>query len=113
MRKEEFGEPLEGWTYNEQGEIFTASGYTTNAQHIEAALWIMGILLKQYAKDAIYSDERPRATRPLLEPKDLGERFGGKKYSAEKHAQDPATKFRRRRAHRSAKRLRGATPHTP
>lgn len=79
MRKELFEWPLEGWAYDKNGEIYTRSGYTTSAQHLEAALWIMGILLKQYAKDAIYSDERPRATRALLDLGDLGERFSGKK----------------------------------
>ena len=75
MREEQLDWPLEGWSYNAEGEITTRSGYTTSAQHIECALWMLGILLKNYTKNAIYSDERPQATRPLTEPADFGKRF--------------------------------------
>src|SRR5690348_9090201 len=79
MRREQFGWPLEGWAYGENGEIFTTSGYTTSAQHIESALWLLGIMMRSIGPWTMPSDTRPGATRALLEHTDFGERFSGKK----------------------------------
>lgn len=73
MRYEEFGEALKGWTYDERGTIYTASGYKCNARTLECALWLFQCYSAEARKYLIRSDEAPGATRPLYETRDAGE----------------------------------------
>lgn len=41
MRYEELPGPLQGWTYDEAGTIYTASGYKTTARQIESCMWMV------------------------------------------------------------------------
>lgn len=73
MRYEELGWPLNGWTYDEYGTIYTASGYKCSARALEGALWLFqcyGIEARRYL---IHSDEAPGALRPLYELSDLSD----------------------------------------
>lgn len=40
MRHEETPGPLKGWTYDETGRIYTASGSRCDARTLECALWL-------------------------------------------------------------------------
>lgn len=40
MRYEELSGPLQGWTYDEAGTIYTSSGYKTTARQIEFCMWM-------------------------------------------------------------------------
>lgn len=71
MRYEELPGPLEGWTYDEHGVIYTASGYRTTARQIEFCMWMYDCLTSQAKQWMIRSDERPGALKPLYEPNDL------------------------------------------
>ena len=71
MRYEELPGPLEGWTYDEQGTIYTASGYRCDARHIEAALWLFGCFSIEASRFLIHSDEAADALRPVYELSDL------------------------------------------
>jgi len=58
VQLETFDWPLEGWSYDkESGDIFTPSGYSTRAQHIETALWVLSANVRTVGKRPIYSDE--------------------------------------------------------
>ena len=73
MRYEEMSGPLKGWTYDESGTIYTASGYKCSARTLEGALWLFqcyGIKARRYL---IHSDEAPGALRPLYELSDLSD----------------------------------------
>lgn len=69
--------PLDGWTYDENGTIYTASGYRCSARTLECALWLFQCYSGEARKYLIRSDERPGATRPLYELRDLEERVSG------------------------------------
>lgn len=71
MRYEEFTGPLEGWTYDERGVIYTASGYKTTARQIEFAMWMWGCMTTEAKRWMIRSDEHPGALRPLYDRADL------------------------------------------
>ncbi|WIG55333.1 MAG: hypothetical protein OJF61_001119 [Rhodanobacteraceae bacterium] len=72
MRYEEMGKPFgEGWTYGEDGVIYTPSGYRCTPQQIEGMLWLFGCLPFRPDKLLIHSDEAAGALRPLLELADL------------------------------------------
>jgi hypothetical protein len=71
MRYEELHGPLEGWTYDENGTIHTASGYKCTARQIEFCMWMYDVLTGEAKRWMIRSDERPGATRPLFESSDL------------------------------------------
>lgn len=71
MRYEPLPGPLEGWTYDEHGTIFTASGYRCDARHIEAALWLMNCFSIEARRFLIHSDEAANALRPVYELSDL------------------------------------------
>ena len=70
MRYEEFEAPLEGWTYDENGTIHTASGYRCNARTLECALWLFECYSVDARRHLIRSDEAPGAVRPLYESSD-------------------------------------------
>jgi hypothetical protein len=71
MRYEEMPGPLEGWTYDEHGTIYTATGYRCTAQHIECALWLMQCYSLEVRRYLIHSDEEAGALRPVYELSDL------------------------------------------
>jgi len=71
MRYEELSGPLEGWTYDDNGTIYTASGYRCDARHIEAALWLFGCFSIEARRFLIHSDECAGALRPVYELSDL------------------------------------------
>jgi hypothetical protein len=71
MRYEELPGPLEGWTYDENGVIYTASGYKTTARQIEFCMWMYDCMTSEAKRWMIQSDERPGAARPLFESTDL------------------------------------------
>jgi hypothetical protein len=77
MRYEELTGPLDGWTYDEAGTIYTPSGYRCSARTLECALW----LFECYGRDAtrwlIRSDQAPGATRPLHRTEDAKAGFAG------------------------------------
>jgi len=77
VRYEEMPKPLDGWTYDENGTIYTASGYRCSARTLECALWLFQCYSGEARKYLIRSDERPGATRPLYELRDLEERVSG------------------------------------
>ncbi|HEY9111886.1 MAG TPA: hypothetical protein VIM92_08955 [Rhodanobacteraceae bacterium] len=62
--------PLAGWTYDENGTIYTTSGYHASAQQIECALWLLGCWARESRRYLIRSDEAPGALRPPYEPAD-------------------------------------------
>lgn len=70
MRYEEFHGPLEGWTYDERGVIYTARGYRTTARQIEFCMWMWDCMTDEAKRWMIRSDERPGALRPLYETAD-------------------------------------------
>lgn len=76
MRYEEIGHPLDGWTYDETGTIYTSSGYRCSARLLESALWLFQCYNSDARKHLIRSDKAPGATRPLYEIGDVKERFG-------------------------------------
>lgn len=71
MRYEELPGPLQGWTYDENGTIYTTSGYRCDARHIEAALWLFGCFSTEGRRFLIHSDEAEAAARPVYELSDL------------------------------------------
>ena len=71
MRYEELKGPLEGWTYDEAGTIYTASGYRTTARQIEFCMWMYTCMTSEAKRWMIHSDERPGALKPLFETRDL------------------------------------------
>ena len=72
MRYEEMGKPFgEGWTYGEDGVIYTPSGYRCTPQQIEGMLWLFGCLPFRPDQLLIHSDEAAGALRPLLERADM------------------------------------------
>lgn len=71
MRYEELNGPLAGWTYDEDGTIYTNSGYRCTAQQIEGALWIAGCHALGGTRYLITSDEAAGALRPLYERSDI------------------------------------------
>lgn len=82
MRYEELPGPLEGWTYDEHGVIYTASGYKTTVRQIEFAMRMLDYLTSEAKRWMIRSDERPGALRPLYELADLKSESTGKERSA-------------------------------
>lgn len=82
MRYEELPGPLEGWTYDERGVIYTASGYKTTARQIEFCMWMYECLTDEAKRWMIRSDERPGALKPLFSPDDLKSGSAGKKERA-------------------------------
>ena len=89
MRYEEFPGPLEGWTYDENGTVYTASGYRCNARHIEAALWLFQCFSGEARRYLIHSDEAPGATRPVYEIADLSGVRPGTDTTPAPHRQTP------------------------
>lgn len=77
MRYEELPGPLEGWTYDEEGTIYTATGYRCSAKQIEFCLWMLNVMSSEAKLWKIHSDEHPGATRPLYEIADLKSGFQG------------------------------------
>lgn len=73
MRYEELPGPLEGWTYDENGTVYTASGYKCSAQTLECALWLFQCYCTDARRHLIHSDEAPGALRPLYELSDLSD----------------------------------------
>ena len=73
MRYEEMSGPLTGWTYDEHGTIYTASGYKTTARQIEFCMWMYTCMTTEAKRWMIRSDERPGALRPLFESRDLAD----------------------------------------
>lgn len=73
MRYTELPGPLEGWTYDEHGTIYTASGYQCSARTLECALWLFQCYRSEARKYLIRSDEAPGALRPLYEVSDVTE----------------------------------------
>lgn len=65
MRYEQLQGPLEGWTYDENGTIYTASGYHCSAQTLECALWLFECYSGEGRRYLIRSDEAPGASRSL------------------------------------------------
>ena len=105
MRYEELPGPLEGWTYDENGVVYTTSGYRCDARHIEAALWLFGCFSTEARRYLIHSDEAAGALRPVYELSDLT-------------ARQKPTRLHRRHAngchsYRSAPRARRPTPTRP
>jgi len=76
MRYEEIDGPLQGWTFDENGTIYTASGYACNARTLECALWLFRCYGQDARKYLIRSDEAPGALRPLYESCDAGGETG-------------------------------------
>ena len=70
MRYEELPGPLEGWTYDENGTVYTASGYKCGARTLECALWLFQCYCTDARRHLIHSDEAPGALRPLYELSD-------------------------------------------
>lgn len=79
MRYEELPGPLEGWTYDERGVIYTTSGYKTTARQIEFCMWMYECMSGEAKRWMIRSDERPGALRPLFESHDLESSQRGQK----------------------------------
>ena len=73
MRYEEFQWPLNGWTYDENGTVHTASGYKCNARTLECALWLFQCYCTDARRYLIHSDEAFGALRPLYELSDLSD----------------------------------------
>lgn len=71
MRYEELNGPLKGWTYDENGTIYTASGYRTSARQIEFCMWMYECMRKEVRHWLIHSDEAAGALRPVYELSDL------------------------------------------
>ena len=71
MRYEELKGPLEGWTYDEAGTIYTASGYRTTPRQIEFCMWMYTCMTTEAKRWMIRSDEHPGALHPLFETQDL------------------------------------------
>lgn len=72
MRYEELGQPFgNGWTYDENGTIFTPSGYRCTPQQIEGMLWLSGCLPFHPERLLMHSDEAAGALRPLYERADI------------------------------------------
>lgn len=71
MHYEELPGPLAGWTYDENGTVYTASGYRCDARHIECALWLFECFSIEARRWMIHSDEAPGALRPVYELSDL------------------------------------------
>ena len=86
MHYEELPGPLEGWTYDEEGTIYTTSGYRCSAQQIEFAMWMWSCMTAEAKHWMIRSDERPGATRPLFDPEDLKSESAGKGKKPEREA---------------------------
>lgn len=82
MRYEELSGPLEGWTYDENGTIYTASGYKTTARQIEFAMWMWNCMRAEVKQWMIRSDEHPGATRPVFDSDDLKGESAGKETTA-------------------------------
>jgi hypothetical protein len=78
MRYEELTGPLTGWTYDENGIIYTSTGYKTTARQIEFCMWMYDVMTGEARHWMIRSDERPGATRPLFDPNDLNAGSAGK-----------------------------------
>ena len=72
MRYEELPGPLQGWTYDEAGTIYTASGYKTTARQIEFCMWMYECMRAETKQWMIHSDEAAGALRPVSETSDLG-----------------------------------------
>ena len=70
MRYETLNGPLEGWTYDENGTTYTASGYLCSAQTLESALWLFECFIVEGRRYLIRSDEAPGTVRPLYELSD-------------------------------------------
>lgn len=82
MHYEELPGPLEGWTYDEHGTIYTSSGYRCSARTIECALWLLQCYGSEARRWMIRSDEAPGALRPLYETSDAKESGSpGKRHS--------------------------------
>lgn len=62
--------PLADWTYDDQGVIYTRSGYRCTEQQLESALWLLGCWSSESRKYWIRSDEAPGALRRLYDPAD-------------------------------------------
>lgn len=71
MRYEPLSGPLEGWTYDQNGTIYTASGYHCDARSLEAALWLFQCFSIEARHFLIHSDEAADAARPVYELADL------------------------------------------
>ena len=82
MRYEELPGPLEGWTYDAAGVIYTASGYRCTARQIEFAMWMLECMTSEAKRWLIHSDEAPGATRPLYDRGDLNSGLAGKRTEA-------------------------------
>jgi hypothetical protein len=80
MRYEELPGPLQGWTYDEHGTIYTATGYRCSAPQIECALWLMGCFSIEAQRFLIHSDEAEGALRPVYELSDLTTRQSPTRY---------------------------------
>lgn len=70
MRYEELPGPLQDWTCDEHGTIFTTSGYHCSARTLECALWLFQCYGREARRHLIRSDEAPGALRPLYETAD-------------------------------------------
>ena len=71
MRYEELSGPLQGWTYDEAGTIYTSSGYKTTARQIEFCMWMYECMRAETRQWMIHSDEAAGALRPVFEISDL------------------------------------------
>lgn len=79
MRYVELHGPLEGWTFDENGTIYTRSGYRCSARTLECALWLFQCYGSEARRWMIRSDEHPGALRPLYDVEDAKERVCGRK----------------------------------
>lgn len=61
MRYEELTGPLKGWTFDENGTIYTVSGYACSARTIECALWLLQCYGRDVRQHPIHSDEKAGA----------------------------------------------------
>lgn len=67
MRYEELPAALKGWTYDEHGTIYTASGYRCTARTLECALWLFESYRSEARRYLIRSDEAPGSLRQLYD----------------------------------------------
>lgn len=65
MRYEELTGPLNGWTYDEAGTIYSPTGYRCSARTLECALWLFQCYSLDATRWLMRSDTRPDAHRPL------------------------------------------------
>ncbi|MEP6485360.1 MAG: hypothetical protein ABJB01_12995 [Rudaea sp.] len=65
----ELPEPFTDWTVDDNGTIYTASGYRCTPQMIESALWLMGFGKELYGKKLMFADDQ--IARPIYSIEDI------------------------------------------